>query len=110
MHYACVLWGAGIMHKGLSIRGLEDRGVRAIWGLRYSSKNLIVSKLNHTFADQSKEQDENKHNFHSGGGPLYEHPFLTALDIESEGLLCQSGEFNFDRADAGYGDNNMTEI
>lgn len=41
---------------------------------------------------------------------LYMAPALTALDIESEGLLCQSGEFNFDRADVGYGDNNMTEI
>lgn len=43
-------------------------------------------------------------------GSLYESPALTALDIESEGLLCQSGGGNFDRADVGYGDNIMTEI
>ena len=48
--------------------------------------------------------------FTRGGQSLYETPTLVTFDIESEGLLCQSGEFNFDRADVGYGDNNMTEI
>lgn len=48
--------------------------------------------------------------FVRGGQCIYEAPTLTALYFESEGLLCQSGEFNFDRADVGYGDNVMNEI
>lgn len=39
---------------------------------------------------------------------LYESPALTALDIESEGLLCQSGEFTLGGGGV-YGDDDIND-
>ena len=40
----------------------------------------------------------------------YIAPSASVLEYQIEGLLCSSGEFNFNRADVGYGDNAMGEI
>lgn len=41
-------------------------------------------------------------------GGAYESPSLTALDVRSEGLLCQSAQY--DRADVDYGFKDLGEI
>ena len=42
------------------------------------------------------------------GQGVYSAPSVAVLDLQNEGLLCQSGQF--DRADVGYGDNQMEGI
>lgn len=40
----------------------------------------------------------------------YKTPTVTVLGCQNEGMLCQSCESNFNRADVGYEDNQMNEI
>lgn len=42
------------------------------------------------------------------GGQLYETPSVTVLDIQVEGVLCESGDV--DNPGNGYGNNNMGDI
>ena len=68
------------------------------------------------FADVAYLLEYKQSNIKSDGNPkqdiqtggAYESPSLTALDVRSEGLLCQSAQY--DRADVDYGFKDLGEI
>lgn len=111
------LSGSGDIHKNLIINKLNPTFVapiqraRSSAGARIRFRPAMKVAWGHVLCIQITNIIMKTNNIPIGQtGSLYESPALTALDIESEGLLCQSGGGNFDRADVGYGDNNMTEI